>query len=196
MQEALPSSPDPDIARAVRDVLAGEHDAFAEIVRRYQDSVMTVLCVMLRDRRIAQEACADVFVRAFEHLRAYDISRPMKPWLVGIAHRVARNYLQESARHLSFSRRLAQTLPQASAQLDPLDMAARSERDRNLWKHVASLPDSERLAAVLFYRESLSLDETAQVMGVAPGTVKSLLFRAREHLRDMLGETRPEKDAV
>lgn len=196
MPEAPPSSPDPEITRAVRQVLAGDHDAFAEIVRRYQDSVMTVLCVMLRETSVANEACADVFVRAFQHLNAFDTSRPIKPWLIGIAHRVAKNYREEKAKHLAFSRRLANENPAASLELNPLELAVQSERDRNLWKTVAQLPESERLAVVLFYRESFSLDETAQIMGVAAGTVKSLLFRAREHLHGMLHRTHPQEDAV
>jgi len=151
---------------------------------------------MLRDRTMACDASADVFVRAFEHLDAFDASRPMKPWLIGIAHGVAKNYLRGRARSFSRSQRLAERLPQASKEPSPLDLAVRSERDGNLWKKVAQLPDSERLAAVLFYREELSLRESALIMGVASGTVKSLLFRAREHLRGMLAGTDPQKDAV
>jgi len=196
MRETPSFTPEADIAQAVRDVRSGNHDAFAAIVRRYQESVMTVLCVILRDRTTANDATADVFVRAFEHLHGFDTSRPMKPWLIGIARRVAKNYLREKARLFARSQRMAEQLPEAGAALGPLDAAALSERDRNLWKKVGQLPDSERLAAVLFYREQLSLEETAQAMGVASGTVKSLLFRTREHLRGMLTDPDPQKDAV
>jgi RNA polymerase sigma-70 factor (ECF subfamily) len=55
-----------------------------------------------------------------------------------------------------------------------------------LWRSVAALPSGERTAAFLYYRDELSVREIALALGVTPGTIKTLLFRARRRLREML----------
>jgi RNA polymerase sigma-70 factor (ECF subfamily) len=72
------------------------------------------------------------------------------------------------------------------------------EHARRLWQAVAALPSGERTAVMLHYRDGLAIGEVARALGVAPGTIKTLLFRARRHLREQLEsshtapvETRP-----
>jgi RNA polymerase sigma-70 factor (ECF subfamily) len=71
------------------------------------------------------------------------------------------------------------------------------ERDREIWRAVAALPSGERTAVILYYREDMTVRDIAHALGVTVGTVKTLLFRARRHLRVRLqattaiGETRP-----
>lgn len=70
---------------------------------------------------------------------------------------------------------------------DPLAALIADEDDRRLWRAVAALPSGERTAAILFYREDSSVREIAFALGVTAGTVKTLLFRSRRHLRQALG---------
>ncbi len=58
------------------------------------------------------------------------------------------------------------------------------ERDRRLWRAVEALPSGERAAVILHYREGMTLREVAGALGVAIGTVKTQLFRARQRLRE------------
>jgi RNA polymerase sigma-70 factor (ECF subfamily) len=66
------------------------------------------------------------------------------------------------------------------------------DEGRRLWRLVARLPLGERTALVLHYRQELSVNEVAAALGVTTGTVKTLLFRARRHLRAALAEAPPD----
>ena len=79
------SGPDPAVVDAVRAVLAGDHDAFALIVRQFQSAILTLATVILRDRQAAMEVTEEVYVRAWRGLKSFDQTRPIKPWLMGIA---------------------------------------------------------------------------------------------------------------
>jgi RNA polymerase sigma-70 factor (ECF subfamily) len=184
---------EPEIARAVEAVLDGQPNAFALIVRRFQDSLMTVATALLRDRQAADELTQDVFVRAFERLPSYDASRPMKPWLVTIACRLAQDRWRGRAAEARLQQVAAQTADRTLLKIDPLDALIVDERDRTLWRMVQTLPAGERTAVILYYREGLSVDEVAEATSVAAGTVKTLLFRARSHLREQMAEHGPQR---
>ena len=57
------------------------------------------------------------------------------------------------------------------------------ESSLRLWEAVAALPSGERSAVVLYYREGMAVRDIARALGVTTGTIKTLLFRARKHLR-------------
>ena len=70
----------------------------------------------------------------------------------------------------------------------PDTLPAPGPEEREELEELWSLPPEERAAIHLFYYEGWSTDEIAQMTGVAPGTVRSRLSRAREHLRKLLAE--------
>jgi RNA polymerase sigma-70 factor (ECF subfamily) len=130
----------------------------------------------------------DTFVRAYNHLHAYDLHRPFYPWLAAIGVRLAQNWLVRRARQTS--REGTELDPErapAAIDDDALTRMMTDERSRQLWQAVASLPSGERTAVLLFYKQGLNVGEAAHAVGVADGTIKTLLFRARKRLRGILG---------
>jgi RNA polymerase sigma-70 factor (ECF subfamily) len=180
------SDPDAAVVDAVRAVLAGDNDAFAAIVRQFQSVILTLATVILRDRAAALEVTQEVFVRAWQRLRSFDQTRPMKPWLIGIAYRVASDYQRERATRAAKERSSVAQSDTRTTQEQPLDALIADEQSRMLWKLVDSLPPGEQIAVLLFYREGLSVEQVAHSLGVSPGTVKTSLFRARKHLHTMM----------
>jgi len=167
-----------EISAAVRAVRAGDVQAFATIVRFFQASITTLCVTILRDRQAAEELAQDVFVKAYQRLDMFDVRRPMKPWLVQIAHRLALQCWRQRAREAG---RLdaAAKLQRDQRHPEPADRLQVDEQSELLWQAVHELPLGERTAVVLYYRESMTVNEVATAMGVSPGTVKTHLFRAR-----------------
>jgi RNA polymerase sigma-70 factor (ECF subfamily) len=185
---AAPQNPDldPGVVEAVRAVLAGDNDAFAVIVRRFQGAILTLATVILRDREAAMEVTQEVFVRAWRGLKSFDQTRSMKAWLMGIAYRVVWDYQRERATRATKERCALGQGDLRTRQEQPLDALIADEQSRALWKLVESLPPGEQVAVMLFYREGLSVEQVAQSLGVSSGTVKTSLFRARKHLHTMM----------
>ena len=179
-------------AEIVRRVRAGDADAFGQIVKAYERRVFALAATIVRADG-AEDVAQDAFVRAFERLELYDVRRPFYPWLATITVRLAQNWL---ARQSPGALREVSITPESSAHATdaapPLDALVAQDEGRRLWRLVARLPLGERTALVLHYRQELSVNEVAAALGVTTGTVKTLLFRARRHLRAALAEAPPE----
>jgi RNA polymerase sigma-70 factor (ECF subfamily) len=179
-------------ADIVQRVRAGDVDAFGQIVKGYERRVFALAVMILRNREGADDVTQDAFVRAFERLDLYDVRRPFYPWLATITVRLSRNWL---ARHSPGARRETPIQPEsgayASAAPAALDVLVAEDEGRHLWRLVERLPLGERTAVVLHYRQELSVSEVASAIGVTAGTVKTLLFRARQHLRASLADATP-----
>ena len=179
-------------ADIVQRVRAGDVDAFGQIVKGYERRVFALAVMILRNREGADDVTQDAFVRAFERLDLYDVRRPFYPWLATITMRLSRNWL---ARHSPGARRETPIQPESSAHASAapaaLDVLAAEDEGRRLWRLVERLPLGERTAVVLHYRQELSVSEVASAIGVTAGTVKTLLFRARQHLRASLAGATP-----
>ena len=93
-----PSAP-PDGA-LVAAALAGDGEAFRQLVQRHQQAVHAYLYrLLLYDRETAQDLTQSVFLKTYRNLRAVDQARPLLPWLYRIAHNEAANHLRTRARH-------------------------------------------------------------------------------------------------
>jgi RNA polymerase sigma-70 factor (ECF subfamily) len=183
------------VLSAVAAVRRGQHEAFAPIVDLYQRRLFGLALMMTRDASGAEEVVQDAFVRAFTNLDAYDTHRPFYPWISTIAVRLAQNWLVKRSR----------VTTREGTELDPEREAAAhdvnalrglitDERDRRLWEAVAALPSGERTAVILHYRQDMSVEQIASAIGVSGGTIKTLLFRGRKHLRSALSDLAPEKE--
>lgn len=180
---------------AVQAIRRGDSQAFERVVGLYQRRLFGLALMMTRDPAGAEEVAQDALVRAFVHLDAYDERRPFYPWLSSIAVRLAQNWLVKRARDTTREgTAIAEDHAAAAPGADPLAALIAGEDDRRLWRSVAALPSGERTAAILFYREDLSVRQIAFALGVTAGTVKTLLFRARRRLRGTLGGMPPAKD--
>ncbi len=178
----IDSDQEGEIRAAVRAVRGGDVQAFATIVKRFQATIMTLCVAILRDRQAAEELAQDVFVQAYQRLDTFDARRPMKPWLVQIAHRLALQRWRQRAREMDLLDTAAK-LEREQRDAGPADRLQVDEESHLLWQAVHELPLGERTAVVLHYRESMTVHEVATAMGVSPGTVKTHLFRARAKIQ-------------
>jgi RNA polymerase sigma-70 factor (ECF subfamily) len=171
---------------SVRRVLNGERHAYDEIVSRYQNRVFSLLLMMTRDHSGAEEVAQDTFLRAYSNLHKYDTHRPLYPWLATIAARLGINWINRvGARQQRMESAFDVSELPASASPPAEDIEAQ-QTQQSLWKHVASLPQGERSAVLLFYKLELSVTEIAGILGVTTGTVKTFLHRGRAHLKARL----------
>ena len=171
---------------AIAAIRGGDQDAFARIVRLYEKRLYSLALMFVRDRAGAEDVVQEAFVRAYQHLHRYEEIREFYPWIATITARLALNWRRGRV-HLQFTEPDSPQSDVASPQ-DLLGESILEERAEQLWLAVSSLSQGERTAVLLFYKQDMSIADVANVLGVTTGSVKTLLFRAREKLRKSIAD--------
>lgn len=178
-----------DDAALLRRHAEGDPEAFGELVRRHRDRLWAVALRTLGDREEAADALQDALLSAFRSASSYRGEAQVTTWL----HRIVVNACIDRTR-----RRAARpTVPldeQARAVPDPRDALAELDDRSELLKALAELPPEQAAAIVLVDVEGYSVEQVAQILEVAEGTVKSRCSRGRARLAVRLGHLRPERN--
>lgn len=172
----------------VRHAANGDAAAWETLVGLHQEAVFRLAYLLLGDPDDAMDVAQDSFLRAWRHLRSFDTARPLRPWLLSIAANLARNRRRSAGRYITALMRAFREEP-ISERIE--EQSARSFQARELWKAVQKLNVLDQQIVYLRYFLELPVAETAEVLSVPVGTVKSRLSRALEKLRTIIREDFP-----
>jgi RNA polymerase sigma-70 factor, ECF subfamily len=191
---ADPQSPDlPDAQLAAR-AAKGDQAAFERIMRRHNRALFRTARAILRNDGDAEDALQEAYLQAYGAMGKFRGDAKLSTWL-------ARIVANEALQRLRKRERRAQILPlQQSGAAEPdLEAAADVSTDKGpeaathsgelrrvLEKQIDALPDAYRAVFMLRAVEELTVEETAEILGIAPATVRSRFFRARSLLREAL----------
>jgi RNA polymerase sigma-70 factor (ECF subfamily) len=183
-------------AALVQRCAAGEEAAFAELVAEHQRMVVHLAVNLLGDRDEALDLSQEVFLRVFRTIHHFRGRSSLRTWIYRIAVNQARN------RHRFWRRRhradqvsldahvAAHGELRSDGHFRPDRVLAQKELAGRLHDALEGLPFDQRTAIVLRELDGLSYEEIAYSLGVAIGTVKSRLTRARQALRAALRDER------
>ncbi|GAA0423381.1 RNA polymerase sigma factor SigM [Streptomyces luteireticuli] len=173
--------------------VAGDPDAFGEIVRRHRDRLWAVALRTLGDREEAADAVQDALVSAYRAAHTFRGQSAVTTWL----HRITVNACLDRARKAA-ARRTSPLVETEKLEhlLEPHESAAepaeRGDLHRELLGALATLPPDQRAVLVLVDMQGYPVAEAAAVLNIPVGTVKSRCARARARLLPMLTHLRPD----
>lgn len=165
---------------AVRAAQAGDPVAFRALYDAHVGRVYALCLRLAGDQGLAEELTQDVFVRAWHQLGSYRGESAFSTWL----HRVAVNEVM--GRFRSKGRRGRHESAEDLDLLDPAAPVSEAGQAMDLEQAVSRLPDGARRVFVLYDIEGYQHEEIAQMTGIAVGTSKAQLHRARRLLRESL----------
>lgn len=185
--------PDVQLMLQVRD---DDAEAFEELMLRYQSRVVTVLEHLVGQRDQAEDLAQDVFLRIYRARKTYVPGAKFSTWLFTITNNVASNARRNRARRKEVRWEgsagdstglpaMEQMAVAASGQMPARRLDKQEMRDI-VRTAISGLNDRQRMAVLLSKFEDMSYDDIAAAMELTPQAVKSLLFRARENLRQIL----------
>jgi RNA polymerase sigma-70 factor (ECF subfamily) len=163
----------------------GDETAWSTLVAQHQEGVFRLAYLLLGDADEAQDVAQEAFIRAFRSLHRFDPTRPMRPWLLQITANLARNRRRAIGRYLAAWQRLIWVASEP-ATTEPAEQKLEPGESEALWQAVQRLNRADQEIIYLRYFLELSVAETAEAAGIAPGTVKSRLSRALERLRQVV----------
>lgn len=177
---------------------AGDEAAFEEMVTRYWDRIYAMVHKLLRNSQDAEEVTQDAFIRAHRGLEKFRGDSSFSTWLYQIATNLARNrywywWRRKRDKSISFDQPLSGESETTLAEIfpsnveTPKDVAVTNEFQERVASAMTLLNDKHREVLTLRNIKNLSYDEIAVELEISIGTVKSRIARARESLREKLG---------
>jgi RNA polymerase sigma-70 factor (ECF subfamily) len=184
-----------DDSAVVAAHLAGDPQAFEELVDRYQRRLLNFVYRTIGDRERAEDLVQEVFIRVHRHLARFDQAKKFSTWIYTIASNLAKNELRNRSRNPLV---LFQTIKKNwEADHRPLQFEDPQNRPDDLYRKrhlrqlvdwsVAQLPEHHRVVFVLRELEGKTYEEIADITGCNLGTVKSRLNRARNRFAQLIG---------
>ena len=180
-------------ARLVREIRAGDGDAFETLVREHQTRVYNLALRMTGTEEDALEISQETFLKPWRTLGKYRGDCSLGSWLYRIASNLSIDLLRKNKRRqtekvvsLDDPGEDGRPLELPDLREEPQTILEREENRRAVWECLEKLPEEQKLILVLRDVNGLSYEEIAASMGLELGTVKSRIFRAREKLANLL----------
>jgi RNA polymerase sigma-70 factor (ECF subfamily) len=187
--------PDRELVEAV---LARRPRAFETLVRQYQGLCWHIIHRMVRDPDDTLELCQDTFFRVHRYLHQYRFDSALKSWIGRVAYTVALRHLERKRIpliDLADDVDPRETIENLSGGVDLEAPYSDEQAAKVLHAAIESLAPLPRMVLTLHHLEEVPIPEIARMTGLAVGTIKSHLFRARLRLRRVLeapGESEDE----
>ncbi len=167
----------------------GDAAAWEQLVQAHQQPVFRLAYLLLGDPDDAEDVAQETFLRAYHALERFDSTRPLRPWLMRITTNLCHNWRRSAGRYLSVLQSVFNSQPR---EVSALQMAEQNLESGALWNAVRRLRVEDQQVIYLRYFLECSEAETAEVLGVAHGTVKSRSHRALERLRAVIQKEYPQ----
>jgi RNA polymerase sigma-70 factor (ECF subfamily) len=178
-----------DDVTLVRRCLRGDAASIEALVERFKTEVFGLCVRLLNHRHDAEDVTQEVFLRVFRSLKGWDSTRPLKPWVMGIAVNRCRTWLAARSRRPELVNYLHETVPAPTA-----DDSA--ELMLEIQSAVAELRLEYRTVFVLFHEQGQPYEDIAAVLERPVGTIKTWLHRARIEILDRLRRRGMVNDAI
>lgn len=180
---------DPDL---ISLSLQGEEHAFRMLVNRYRARIYSFVLGIVKDPEDARDISQEVFIKIYRHLEKYDSRWKFSNWLYKIAQNMAIDFLKKRRYEMVSIDSPYETMdgeitfqipskgPLPDRELEHVEIAAMISHA------ITELRPELRSAIVLHYLEGKTYAEISEIFDIPIGTAKSLLFRARQLLREKL----------
>lgn len=175
-----------DDRELTRKAKSGDLDAFEELVRIHQATALRLAFLVVRDRGEAEEAAQEAFVKAYRALHRFRDGAPFRPWLLTIVRNEAANRMRSVGRRHRLGSLVEAEAVSGVAAPSPETVLITREEGSELFDAVDVLPARIRSVVLLRHVVGLTEQETAAVLRVPVGTVKSRNSRGLARLKEAL----------
>lgn len=161
--------------------LAGSREAFSEIYETTIRDVYQTVHFLVQDSSDVDDIVQEIYIQVHRSLEQFDANRPFKPWLMGVAMRQIHAYRRKRWTHLRILKKAEQVneVMESDFTSEVVDRLS----NRRLLASVDRLPFKLKQVIILHYLNEYSQEESAAILGIPLGTVKSRIHAALHKLR-------------
>ena len=168
--------------RMIRQVLAGDKDAFRLLVENYQNLVAHVVFRMVKSREDREDICQDVFMKIYQNLPGFRGQSKLSTWIARIAYNTCINHLEKNRVLVSNDLMIENYVSENSDESIHKDIEEGDIKEK-LTAAIELLPEIFRIVVTLYHLEGMKYQEISEVLDKPEGTIKSYLYRARQLLK-------------
>lgn len=169
----------------IEKAIQGDENAFALLVDRYQKPVFALCYRMLGNSNDAEDAAQESFIRAYMHLKKFDLNRSFITWLLSIAsHHCIDRLRKRQLTTISMDALPDEIIPDSKIP-NPEAISQRTEREIRIQNMLMELKPIDRAVIVLRYWHNYSEEEIAHALELTVSAVKSRLYRSRQSLAQL-----------
>jgi len=165
----------------------GDQHAFEELVKRFQTPVLNFIYRYLGDRCTAEDLTQEAFLRVYRAAPRFDPRSRVSSWIFKIAYNLSMNELRRRRRSSKFASNASVEGIEYRNQT-PFKSLERNETLEEITQTLDQLPERQRAALLLKVIEGLSYREIGEVLETSVASVESLIFRARNNMKQLLAE--------
>ena len=167
-------------------VLKGDTNAYAVLVKRYENLVFTVALRVVKQREEAEELAQDTFVSAYKALPKFRGDSKFSTWLYKIVYRKALDRVKQVKRKSVSVQIEKLSEDDINGIQDALTLLEIKERKRIIGESIMKLPEDTASLITLYYYEDLSVKEISKITKLSADNIKIKLFRGRKMLFNIL----------
>src|SRR6059058_1159649 len=189
--------PDADVVALAQQ---GREAAYKELIKRYERPVFSLIYRMVRDKETAEDLAQETFIKVLNNIDRYRPEFKFSSWLFKIANNITIDHLRRrqvdtisiegSPNAITAESAWATAVTVTSGGESPLEELESREIGAEIEKAIAKLRPEYRACIILRHVEDYSYDEIAEIVKLPLGTVKTYIHRARQELRQYLGDLR------
>jgi RNA polymerase sigma-70 factor (ECF subfamily) len=154
------------------------------LMLKHGNEVLRTAYSYVKDKFTAEDIFQEVFIKVYKNLENFRDESDIKTWIIRITINTAKDYLKSA-----YSRKVVPMMEFKEDQLvsdNDFEEIENRDRDEQVKKTVMSLPEQYREVLLCVYYHDMSVADTAKSLGIAEGTVKSRLSRARDMMKNKL----------
>lgn len=164
----------------VKIVCTKDHDAFAEIIHRYEKKLLRYARYLVDDEHIAADAVQEGFIKAYVNLQSFQLSKKFSSWIYRIVHNEAMNIVGKQKQHLSIDFAL-----DMHDDVDVEDVLIKKELTEHIQDCVSKMPVLYKAPLTLHFLEDKSYEEISDILRIPMGTVATRINRAKSIMRSI-----------
>jgi RNA polymerase sigma-70 factor (ECF subfamily) len=161
----------------------GEQDAMRQLYETTKNYAWFIARRYLQNDEDIADVLQDAYASVFSNLDQFKTGRSFKPWLYAIVSRKCLKFIKKR-RAIELTLDDIDKYVADADEMMPAEWLEQSEKRKEVLRIIDGLPESQRIAITLFYFEDLKINEIAETMGVAAGTVRAHLFYGRKKIKE------------
>ncbi len=187
----------PQVDTLIRAAQRGDQDAFEQLVRTYDQSVLRLAMNLLRSPEDARDVYQEAFLRVYRNLHSFRFDCSFHTWL----YRIVTNICLDQLRKRKVRKEEAAVVETSEGPIDRMESfeeeAAEADPERSMWNHelrqrietaLVGLTPRERMVFELRHYQGLRLRNIGEMLGTTEEAAKNCLFRATQKMRGVLGD--------